>query len=110
MRMRQMHEALRGWVRDNVSPAVASGIRILYGGSVSMDNCEPMAALPDVDGFLVGGAATRLVYAGSPGVKSEFAILVCRSVAAHHAAGGGAGEVECEPGVAPRGGEGFTAG
>lgn len=39
-------------------------------GSVSMDNCEPIAALPDVDGFLVGGAATRLVYAGhSAGVK-----------------------------------------
>lgn len=35
-----------------------------------MDNCEPIAALPDVDGFLVGGAATRLVYAGhSAGVK-----------------------------------------
>ena len=34
-----------------------------------MDNCEPLAGLPDVDGFLVGGAATRLVYAGSPGVK-----------------------------------------
>jgi hypothetical protein len=35
-----------------------------------MDNCEPMAALPDVDGFLVGGAATRLVYTGpSAGVK-----------------------------------------
>jgi hypothetical protein len=35
-----------------------------------MDNCEPIAALPDVDGFLVGGAATRLVYVGHPaGVK-----------------------------------------
>jgi len=100
----QMHEALRGWVRQHVSPTIADSIRILYGGasshrtsgarkcqhcvyvahatptcqrcgccgcagSVSMDNCEPLAALPDVDGFLVGGAATRLVYAGSPGVK-----------------------------------------
>ena len=64
-----MHEALRGWVRQHVSPTVADSIRILYGGSVSMDNCEPLAALPDVDGFLVGGAATRLVYAGAPGVK-----------------------------------------
>ena len=45
-----------------------------------MDNCEPLAALPDVDGFLVGGAATRLVYAGSPGVKVRTAREKCAVV------------------------------
>ena len=35
--------------------------------------------------------------------QSEFAILVCRAVAAHHAAAGAPGTVACKPGVAPRG-------
>ena len=30
-----MHEALRGWVRQHVSPTVADTIRILYGGALS---------------------------------------------------------------------------
>ena len=39
-----------------------------------MDNCAPIAELADVDGFLVGGAATRLVYAGhAAGVKARCA-------------------------------------
>ena len=36
-------------------------------------------------------------------IQSEFAILVCRAVAAHHAAAGAPGTVACEAGVAPRG-------
>jgi hypothetical protein len=51
-----IERALTTDVRHRAPPATT--------GSVSMDNCEPIAALPDVDGFLVGGAATRLVYAG----------------------------------------------
>ncbi|HWP59387.1 MAG TPA: triose-phosphate isomerase [Candidatus Acidoferrales bacterium] len=31
--------------------------RILYGGSVRPDNCASLAAVDDVDGFLVGGAS-----------------------------------------------------
>jgi hypothetical protein len=29
----QVHEALRSWVRQHVSPTVADAIRILYGGA-----------------------------------------------------------------------------
>jgi len=36
---------------------VAHALRILYGGSVTPANCNELAALPDVDGFLVGGAS-----------------------------------------------------
>ena len=35
----------------------ASGIRVLYGGSVKPDNAAEILAQPDVDGALVGGAS-----------------------------------------------------
>jgi triosephosphate isomerase len=35
----------------------ASRLRILYGGSVTPENAAALAAAPDVDGFLVGGAS-----------------------------------------------------
>jgi triosephosphate isomerase len=34
-------------------------MRILYGGSVTPENCLELAAQPDVDGFLVGGASLK---------------------------------------------------
>jgi triosephosphate isomerase len=34
----------------------AERVRLLYGGSASPDNAAELAAQPDVDGFLVGGA------------------------------------------------------
>ena len=36
---------------------VADSCRVLYGGSVKPDNAETLAAQPDIDGALVGGAA-----------------------------------------------------
>jgi triosephosphate isomerase (TIM) len=40
-----------------LAPAVAKGVRVLYGGSVNPDNAAELMALPDVDGALVGGAS-----------------------------------------------------
>jgi triosephosphate isomerase len=37
--------------------AAAGGVRILYGGSVTPENAGGLAAEPDVDGALVGGAS-----------------------------------------------------
>ena len=55
-----VHHALRMWLRDNVSPEVAEGLRIVYGGSVTAANCRDLAAnCPDVDGSLVGGASLK---------------------------------------------------
>jgi triosephosphate isomerase (TIM) len=51
--------------------AVASRLRILYGGSVKPENIRALMAEPDVDGGLVGGASlsaesfVRLVKEGS---------------------------------------------
>jgi len=42
-----------------VSPAVAESTRILYGGSVTAANCRQLAACPDIDGSLVGGASLK---------------------------------------------------
>ena len=36
---------------------VAQTVRVLYGGSVSSKNCVELIEEPDVDGFLIGGAA-----------------------------------------------------
>lgn len=40
-----------------VGGGIASQVRILYGGSVTPDNIVDFAAVPDVDGGLVGGAS-----------------------------------------------------
>lgn len=54
-----VHKALRKWLEENISPDVAKKARILYGGSVSADNCKELAKQPDIDGFLVGGASLK---------------------------------------------------
>jgi len=53
------HAYVRKWVSENVGQAVADGVRILYGGSVSASNCVELSKNPDVDGFLVGGASLK---------------------------------------------------
>lgn len=55
----EVHEALRKWLAENVSEAVASEIRIIYGGSVKPSNANDLASKPDIDGFLVGGASLK---------------------------------------------------
>ncbi|CAI5993334.1 unnamed protein product [Closterium sp. NIES-65] len=55
----ETHADIRKYIAENVSPDVAAAIRIQYGGSVNAANCKELAALPDVDGFLVGGAALK---------------------------------------------------
>ncbi len=38
---------------------VADAVRIIYGGSVGGANCRELARMPNVDGFLVGGASLK---------------------------------------------------
>ncbi|SDK48764.1 triosephosphate isomerase (TIM) [Nonomuraea maritima] len=49
--------ALRTRLAELYDSEVASGIRILYGGSVKSGNIAGIMAQPDVDGALVGGAS-----------------------------------------------------
>ncbi|CAL5082555.1 unnamed protein product [Urochloa decumbens] len=55
----EVHVAVRDWFKTNVSPDVASSIRIIYGGSVNAGNCAELAKKEDIDGFLVGGASLK---------------------------------------------------
>ena len=48
---------LRARLDERYGPAVADGVRILYGGSVKAANAAEILAQPDVDGALVGGAS-----------------------------------------------------
>ncbi|KAH7912896.1 Triosephosphate isomerase [Hygrophoropsis aurantiaca] len=53
----EAHADIRKFLSDKVSLDVAEKTRIIYGGSVTAANCSDLAALLDVDGFLVGGAS-----------------------------------------------------
>ncbi|KAK3603469.1 hypothetical protein CHS0354_030309 [Potamilus streckersoni] len=55
----EVHKGLRNWLSKKVSSEVAEKVRILYGGSVTAANCNDLAAKPDIDGFLVGGASLK---------------------------------------------------
>ena len=49
--------AIRQELATLSSPAIADGVRVLYGGSVNAKNVGELAAQTDVDGALVGGAS-----------------------------------------------------
>ena len=53
----EVHANLRAIVAELADADTASGLRILYGGSVKPDNVDSLMAQADVDGALVGGAS-----------------------------------------------------
>lgn len=55
----EVHALIRGLLGSLASPAVAAVVRIQYGGSVKPDNAADLAAQPDIDGALVGGASLK---------------------------------------------------
>ncbi|XP_027088447.1 triosephosphate isomerase, cytosolic [Coffea arabica] len=55
----EVHSELRKWLHENAGAEVAATTRIVYGGSVNGANCKELAAKPDVDGLLVGGASLK---------------------------------------------------
>jgi triosephosphate isomerase len=55
----EVHALIRGLLAEIASPAVAAAVRIQYGGSVKPDNAAELAAQPDIDGALVGGASLK---------------------------------------------------
>ena len=69
----QAHEVVRAWMAEKLTPELAQAIRVIYGGSVTGDNCVELAGQPDIDGFLVGGAS----------LKADF-IEIIRSMANKH--------------------------
>jgi triosephosphate isomerase len=55
----EVHAAIRGWLKKEVSERVADETRIIYGGSVNEKNCKDLSKQADIDGFLVGGASLK---------------------------------------------------
>merc|ERR1711920_913309 len=60
------HAGIRKLISEKASPEIAEAIRIQYGGSANAKNAPELSAMPDIDGFLVGGAS----------LKPEFAEIV----------------------------------
>jgi len=60
------HAGIRKLISEKASAPVAEAIRIQYGGSANAKNAAELSAMPDIDGFLVGGAS----------LKPEFAEIV----------------------------------
>ncbi len=54
----------------------AANVRIIYGGSVSLDNAQSLFAMPDVDGALVGRASLNVdTFAGICAIASQQAVV-----------------------------------
>jgi triosephosphate isomerase len=66
--------SIRGVISDMFGEATAQTLRVLYGGSVTVDNIAAFMAMPELDGALVGGAS----------LKDDFPELVRRAAAAKH--------------------------
>ncbi|MGE0761756.1 MAG: triose-phosphate isomerase [Bdellovibrionales bacterium] len=52
------HQFIREWLSKH-HPALAQ-VPLLYGGSVKPDNAKELGKLPNVDGFLIGGASLEV--------------------------------------------------
>lgn len=68
----QQAQEMHAFIRSKLSKldaAVASGLRILYGGSVKGSNAKELFAQTDIDGGLIGGAS----------LQAEEFITICRS-------------------------------
>lgn len=55
----EVHAIIRQWMASNVDAAVAQATRVLYGGSVTAGNAKQLYQMPDINGFLVGGASLK---------------------------------------------------
>ena len=52
----QAHRTIRKWLAQRVGEPASALVRILYGGSVKVDNAKELMSIDSVDGLLVGGA------------------------------------------------------
>lgn len=55
----EVHEFIRGLIKELYSVDSAENLTIQYGGSVKPDNAKELLSQPDIDGALVGGACLK---------------------------------------------------
>jgi triosephosphate isomerase len=53
----QVHSSIRAYLKSSFGDSKGKAVRILYGGSVKPENASILAAIEEVNGFLVGGAS-----------------------------------------------------
>lgn len=57
--VQEVHAAIRAGIKERFGDQIASGMRLLYGGSMKPSNAQELLALADVDGGLIGGASLK---------------------------------------------------
>ncbi|MBX3354702.1 MAG: triose-phosphate isomerase [Phycisphaeraceae bacterium] len=55
----EAHRSIREWLANRYDLRSASGVRILYGGSVNAANAAALFSEEDIDGGLIGGASLK---------------------------------------------------
>ncbi len=55
----EVHEVIRGLVRESAGDEIANQFVIQYGGSMKPENAGDLLNQPDVDGGLIGGASLK---------------------------------------------------
>jgi len=55
----EIHQYIRGLIRDSFDEEVAELIPLLYGGSCKPDNARELFNQSDIDGGLIGGASLK---------------------------------------------------
>ena len=55
----EAHKIIRAEAARLLSAEIAANMRILYGGSVKVDNCNSLIGQEEIDGALVGGASLK---------------------------------------------------
>ncbi len=55
----EMHQYIRGLVKEKYGKECADELSILYGGSCKPSNAKEIFSKPDVDGGLIGGASLK---------------------------------------------------
>lgn len=55
----EVHSQIRAFIASYAAN-IAENIRILYGGSVKLDNAATLFKMPDIDGGLIGGASLNV--------------------------------------------------
>ncbi|MGB9843158.1 MAG: triose-phosphate isomerase [Caldisericia bacterium] len=55
----EMHKFIRSLIEKYANIDFVDKIRIIYGGSVRVENVEELSSKENIDGFLVGGASLR---------------------------------------------------
>ncbi|HDR04397.1 MAG TPA: triose-phosphate isomerase [Candidatus Marinimicrobia bacterium] len=56
----ELHLLIRRTIELEFDAALANDMRILYGGSVKVENARDLLSRPDIDGALIGGASLKV--------------------------------------------------